>query len=145
MQKSVEEQLITQLTKIAGFQPIIYQDFNKFFSFRSVSGDLLRELEKEDPRIGLAGDSDNDVGVTPLSIMATITAFLTGKRLAAITRKRVIGGKEIELILGFCWYQQPIPSDIKAMVDKHEEELFRELEEVVSDKSRMFEKDPEKA
>ena len=73
-----EKRLIECFNKLFGIKPITYGEFNKIFK----CNDSIFQLEKKYPELGLTGDENK--GFSIISLMATITDFLCGKRFAVI-------------------------------------------------------------
>jgi len=81
-----EKYLVDMLNKLFKIKNITYGEFNKLISFGDKVPEL-RELEKEFPKLGLAAFDSEDEGISTLSIMATITDVLCGKRFSIIVDK----------------------------------------------------------
>ena len=97
-----ERQLIKILNgMIERCQPIKYQDFNIKIP---ALDEGLEEFEKEYPEVGLANIpgsvGNHKLGITTISIIATITDVLTDKRLA------VTIDDNDGTIVGFQWYKE---------------------------------------
>ena len=108
METKKQEVLDTINKMIELSEPIYYEDINKFY--RTSNKEKLLEAEKSMPKLGIAAyfvrDNDgdlvfnyDDIGVSTLSIIATITDRLCDKRLGFIVEKS-------GLITGACWYQE---------------------------------------
>lgn len=71
-------EVINNMLKLC--EPIKYEDFNRIVKAKNV--DELRNYEKIEPKVGIAKYDTKDEGISTLSIIATITDILIGKRLA---------------------------------------------------------------
>lgn len=97
---SDKQKLIESLNKIIGLcEPITYGEFNKYM-YEIVKGSL-DEVEDKENKIGIV-EKDGRVGISTLTIIATITDFLCGDRLAFIVSKDDDSG----IIEGFKWYSE---------------------------------------
>ena len=106
-QKEREDSLISILNAMLDLTgPIPYREFNTFFKVKDQAG--LVSLEKENPKLGLATDytscnPDDELGVSTVSILATITDVLADRRLAAIVTMDE-DNMPVDII-GFQWFQ----------------------------------------
>jgi hypothetical protein len=80
-----EDELIRIVNKmIDSCEPIKYVDFNKIIKEKEAG--LLEKIEKEDEVIGIRLSNESvgssDYCITTLSLIATITDILVGKRLS---------------------------------------------------------------
>ena len=105
MKERKQEVLYTINKMIELSEPIYYDDINKFY--KALDKDKLLSAERGMPKLGIASyfvrDNDgdlifnyDDIGISTLSIIATITDCLCDDRLAFIIGE---GG----LIVGVCW------------------------------------------
>lgn len=77
-----ENKLIDALNKmLSACDPIVYEDFNK--TIKANDNEKLGNLEKEIPEIGIV-EVGESFGITTLSLIATITDLLVGKRLGFV-------------------------------------------------------------
>jgi hypothetical protein len=103
---SKEAQLLDLLNGVLShLKPVSYREFNRFLpAFKS---DDLVSMEKLDPRLGirekpkwlcssLMKGKKSSYGISTLTLLATITDVLVGKRLACIVDRG--------FITGFTWY-----------------------------------------
>jgi hypothetical protein len=78
-----EERLLMVLNNMLScVGPVTYGDFNKVFP--AIDIEKLREFEKEDDAFGSARYGTPMEGISTLSIIATITDILMGKRLGVV-------------------------------------------------------------
>ena len=80
-QKIKEARIKLCLNKLFKLKNITYGEFNKLIAFDKEKEELLK-LEKEYPELGIAGENNDSISV--ISIIATITDFLCGKRFGVI-------------------------------------------------------------
>ena len=92
--------IINEMWKTIPYR-VYYDDFNKVFPVNE-NKYKLRELEKQDNRIGIAKFDTKYEGISILSFMTTITDLLVGKRLSAICDKDKNGKLYIK---GWAWYK----------------------------------------
>jgi len=79
----MEEKLIEVINNMLKLcEPIKYEDFNKILKAKNV--DELRNYEILEPKVGLSKYGTAEEGISTLSIIATITDILIGKRLSFI-------------------------------------------------------------
>ncbi len=72
-----------------------YKDFNTIFPLGNKK-EQLRKLEKRYPELGLANYDEENEGVSLISLFATITDVLCGKRFSVILKdgdSKIIGCK----------------------------------------------------
>lgn len=75
------EKLVNVLNEmISNCEIIKYDEFNKVFKVKNK--EQLRKLESEVPEVGICKYDTEDEEISTLSIIATITDILVGKRLA---------------------------------------------------------------
>ena len=80
-----EQELINTLNlMIQSCKPILYKDFNVSLVAKDI--EILRNLEKENPKLGLAHYGTPQEGITTLSLIATIN-ILIDKRLAFLVEE----------------------------------------------------------
>jgi len=72
------EKIITKMITLC--QPIKYDNFNTIVP--AIEKWKLREYEDKENKVGLAAYDTKEEGISTLSIIATITDILVGKRLA---------------------------------------------------------------
>jgi hypothetical protein len=81
-----EQELINTLNlMIQSCKPILYKDFNVSLVAKDI--EILRNLEKENPKLGLAHYGTPQEGITTLSLIATITDILIDKRLGFLVEE----------------------------------------------------------
>jgi len=96
--ESKEEKLIRLLNEmIQNSKPIKYSVFNKHMIAKNK--EKLIQLEEINPEVGIARYDEEDMGISTLSIIATITDILCGKRLAFKL-------DDEENIMGVQWYEK---------------------------------------
>lgn len=97
---SKEEYLISMLNSMIKSKDITYGEFNHLIPF-GVNTQKLRDEEKKYPELGIARYGTVEEGISTLTIMASITDVLIGKRLGV----NLGGSKDIpvedRLITGF--------------------------------------------
>lgn len=84
-------------------EPVVYKDFNKVI--KALDVEKLRAYEKEHPKVGMARYGTPEEGISIMSIIATITDILVGKRLAFIVENKdpqFIKGQ----ITGVTWFEK---------------------------------------
>ena len=90
-----EERLLKVInTMIQLCEPIKYSEFNK--KIKAINRDELLKAEKEESTLGVSNfNKKNETGISTLSIIATITDILIGKRLAfKLEKDGIITGVE---------------------------------------------------
>ena len=104
IEKKAEELLRVLNQILESCKPITYEEFNTLL-YEKEEG-LLEKIEKEDNRIGLRyldyDDKSKGFCASTLTILATMTDMLLGKRLAI-----ECDDKETKIIDRFTWYEQP--------------------------------------
>lgn len=107
--KARKQEVIDTLNKMIELsEPIYYDDINRFY--RAKDGDNMLSVEKGMPKLGLAspfirGDGgvlifdyeDKKIGISTLSLLATISDCLCDDRLGFIIAEKT------GLITGACW------------------------------------------
>lgn len=83
-----EKALETCFNKLFRILDVKYPDFNtKFLVKTPEQREALLALEKEYPQLGIWGfnnDNGKEIGVSAISLLATVTDFLCGKRFSVI-------------------------------------------------------------
>jgi len=121
------EELLITLTKMFGIRPIYYEDFNKVFVIKDIN--KLRALEEEHPQLGIYGYETIKEGVSVVSIINTITRFLTGDTMAFnIVKVKDRWGKTRQLIKGVCLYEEELSDKLQALTDKNVINLIHEYD-----------------
>jgi hypothetical protein len=81
--------------------PIYLRDFNRLFSCKTEKNrNALIAFEAVHEEVGIAKYDSPDMGVSILSLIATITDCLVGKRLSV-----EIDDEDSARIVGFKWYE----------------------------------------
>lgn len=106
----LEEYLIKMLDSIITAKDITYGEFNNIISFDGDERDNLRQIKQEYPELGIAKYKTYDEGISTMSIMASITSVLIGKRLAVILGESELQDTDKDndddrLILGFTFIE----------------------------------------
>jgi len=80
-----EMMLLDVLNKLLSIKPLDYDALNVKVKYEGEDLDKLRALEQEYPELGLCNCDEPGDGISLLSLLATVTDILVGKRLAWVT------------------------------------------------------------
>lgn len=120
----MEKKLIEMLDQVIITKDITYGEFNKVIPFGK-EVEELRLVEEEYPDLGIARYGKEDEGISTISILASVTSVLIGKRLGVILQD----SDEIDenkLILGFTLVD---PSSKRLFFPKKEDSKEEDMQE----------------
>lgn len=109
-----EKRLIEILDSLLSIKDMTYSDFNTVIPFGEDVSEL-RELEKKFPELGIARYDTKNEGISTLSLLATVTEVLCGKRLGAILQNSEGEADPDDLIIGFTLLDRDVskePDDV---------------------------------